>query len=75
MSIFPSSWLPPFPYLELPLPVRAAVGRSTLERIYREVWFGGVAAGRAEGIVGTSLVFLALAVAVLTVVVLIRAAR
>jgi hypothetical protein len=75
MSILPSRWMPPFPYYELPAVVRSAIGRTTLERVGRELWHGGVMAGRAEGIVGTSLVWIALILATLTLFVLIRSFR
>jgi hypothetical protein len=65
VSWLPSRHCPPLPYQSIDWKVRALVGKAELTRIWEGLWQQGVAAGRAEGIVGTMLVVLALAVAIL----------
>jgi hypothetical protein len=71
MKWLPSQGCPDLPFEEIPALIRAGVGRPELTRIWHDLWWSGVAAGRVEGIVGTMLVGLTLAVVVLMVAVLV----
>jgi len=69
------SWLrwspPPLPDDAIPYALRL-VGRATVERLWRDVWIAGRDAGRAEGIVGTSLAVIALFGAVISIAILVK---
>ncbi len=62
------NWLhphsPPIPHNAIPLPLRLALGRAEVLHLWESLWDRGVATGQsiglAEGIVGASLVWLAL---------------
>jgi hypothetical protein len=72
MRFFPSERMPTLPFDRIDWRLKAAVGREGLSQIWQDLWWSGVAAGRIEGIVGTLLVVLMLAVLTLIVVVALR---
>jgi hypothetical protein len=75
MGWLPSRLCPPLPYREIDWKLRAAVGRRELTRMWMDLWWSGVAAGRVEGVVGTLLVVLLLAVMGLFLVLALRGGR
>ena len=75
MNWLPSHRVPPFPAAAIDWRLKAAFGKGELARLWQELWWSGVAAGRAEGIVGTLLAVLVLAVVVLVLVMALRSNR
>lgn len=73
LSWLPSHRVPPLPYGEVDWRMRMTLGKAELHRMWADLWWSGVAAGRVEGIVGTLLVVVVLSLMVLAVVVAIKA--
>jgi len=75
MRFFPSQRMPELPFNQLDWKLRYSVGKESLSALWENLWWSGVAAGRIEGIVGTLLAVLVLAVLTLIVILAVRSAR
>jgi len=75
MNWFPSRNMPALDFARVDWKLRAAMGREGLSQLWLDLWWSGVAAGRIEGIVGTLLVVLGLAVLTLIIIIAIKESR